>query len=100
MTENFLKMSHEMQLANLGSEFSRAMKWQGKNEKYFWSEVDRFFEYIDAMITQPNLPEDRSLELTQLREVCKDKFLNTNIYAVKVESIQSYFDEFALIARK
>lgn len=83
----------------MGSEFSRAMKWQGKDEDIFWSEVARFIYYINAMIQQENLSKPRQRELYMVREVALDKFIQSNIYGGSVESLQKYFDDFALIGR-
>ena len=92
-------MPLSMQLANIGSEFSRAMKWKGKNEEIFWSEAARFLEYINTMIHQQKLPRHRKKELLIVREVVCDKFTSGNQYNGSVEGLQNYFDQFASIAR-
>jgi hypothetical protein len=88
------------QLGNLGSEFSRAMKWQGQDDAIFWSEVSRFLDYINSMILQPGLPKHRQKELFRVREVATDKFLGTSLYGGSAESLQRYFDDFAILSRK
>jgi hypothetical protein len=55
MSDRLLAMPLAAQLGNLGSEFSRAMKWQGKDDAIFWSEVSRFLDYLNSMILQPGL---------------------------------------------
>lgn len=89
-----------MQLANLGSEFSRAMKWKGKDDKVFWSEVERFLEYINAMIAQPGLTVHRKKELLRVREVCADKFIDAQMYGGSVDSLQKYFDDYVLLINR
>ena len=88
-----------MQLANIGSEFSRAMKCKNKDEKLFWGAVERFLELINLSIIDPRLTKSEKQEIRYVKEVACDKFLGTNEYGGSVESLQKYFDDFALIAR-
>lgn len=97
MTERFLQLPLSMQLANIGSEFSRAMKWKGKNDEIFWSEAGRFLEYINTMIYHQKLPKHRKRELLIVRELVCDKFTDGNQYGGTVQGLQNYFDAFALI---
>ena len=47
----WFKMSLAEQMANIGSEVSRAHKWEGKDEDIFWGAVNRALELFDLTLT-------------------------------------------------
>jgi hypothetical protein len=92
---------HE-QLGNVGSEVSRACKWQGRNEKIFQGAVERALELLD--LTLDDARHRRSVarlrEIARAREVLVDHFLGANEYHSTDASLQRYFDAYAIAAAR
>lgn len=101
--ENFQQkwwnMTLPMQLANIGSEFSRASKWKEKDTEIFWSTVERFLELVNLSLHDPKLTPSQRKELSRIKEVSLDKFSNAGQYGGSEQSLQNYFDQFALVSR-
>mgnify|MGYP001559614748 CR=1 FL=1 len=81
------------QMANIGSEVERTMKWRDKNSKYSRLAFDRALELLDLTISDPkNLK--RLKELFRLREVLADYFYFDNIYESNNQKWHNYFNAF------
>ena len=88
------------QMANIGSEVSRALGWRSKgNDEYCRRAAERALELIDLSLeaggTYPRLKE-----LARLREAVVDYFFGANIYLSFESSWRSYFDHFNYLARR
>lgn len=95
----WFKLSLKEQLGNIGSEVSRAAKWQGKDEKLFSGVVERTLELFDLTLEDPRW-KGRWREIARAREVFCDSVLGGKEYGTKLEDLRSYFDQFALAARQ
>lgn len=81
------------QMANIGSEVERAMKWRSKNKEYSRLASDRALELLDLTLNdRKNLK--RLKELFRLREVLADYFYFDNIYKSDDKVWQNYFQAF------
>ncbi|MEK7537265.1 MAG: hypothetical protein AAB584_02385 [Patescibacteria group bacterium] len=81
------------QMAHIGSEIERAMKWRDKNTEYSRLASDRALELLDLTISDPkNLK--RLKELFRLREVLADYFYFDNIYKSDEQKWHNYFNAF------
>jgi hypothetical protein len=85
------KMSFLEQMANIGSEVYRAIKWKNKgNEEYSEDAFIRSLELFDlskeAELTYPQLKE-----LLRMRELWVDYFKYDNQYNSTAEFINNYF---------
>jgi hypothetical protein len=88
------------QMANVGSEVSRALNWQKKEKKDLSQRAfNRALELIDMTISSikkyPKLKE-----LFRVREALVDFFYGTNEFASSELLWRKYFDHFAYLARK
>jgi hypothetical protein len=90
------------QMANIGSEISRATRWAEKNPDLSRSALYRALELIDLTLDDPrhrrSLPRLR--EIARTREVVADFFAGPNQYQSTAASLQKYFDQFALAVRR
>jgi hypothetical protein len=79
------------QLANVGSEVERALKWREKsNPEYSASAFERALELLDYTTDGIN-DFYRLRELKRLREVLVDYFIGANIYSSSAVSFRKYF---------
>jgi hypothetical protein len=82
------------QLANVGSEVERALKWREKsNAEYSATAFERALELLDYTTDGIN-DFYRLRELKRLREVLVDYFTGDNIYASSAQSFRKYFFNF------
>jgi hypothetical protein len=96
------ELSLAAQLGNVGSEVSRARKWRDRNEQISQGAFARALELMDLTLADPKHrgPRRRLRELARAREVLVDFFAGSNEYGSTGESIQRYFDAYALLARR
>lgn len=88
------------QMANIGSEIERAIKWLEKNNpEYSQKALQRALELIYLTI-DCSYPKTRLRELTRLKEVILDFFLGENVYNTNTDFLRKYFYYFNLNARK
>ncbi|MFC1511515.1 hypothetical protein ACFL5U_03940 [Candidatus Margulisiibacteriota bacterium] len=92
------KLSLVEQLANIGSEVERTIKWQKKNTEYSERAFYRGLELLDLSIADPK-NRHRLKELLRLREMLADYFIFDNGYSSTVEQWQKYFYSFNYAAR-
>lgn len=86
------------QLGNIGSEISRAARWQGKDETLFNGAVDRGLELFDLTL-QDSRWRGRLREIARAREVFCDAIFGENEYNASLKDLLRYFDQFAYAAR-
>lgn len=87
------------QLANIGSEVSRAQNWHGKDEKIFWNTVSRALELFDLTISDPRW-RGRLQEIGRTKEVFCDAVLGGTEYKSSLSDLDRYFSYFAFAARR
>jgi hypothetical protein len=95
----WFNLSLAEQLANIGSEVSRASKWQGKDKNIFWGAVERALELFDLTLADSRW-KGRLQEIARTREVFCDTVLGGKNYKSSFEDIESYFLPFAFLVRK
>ena len=84
------ELSFFEQMANIGSEVERAIKWKNKgNAEYGRKAFERALELLDFTIEGAR--KSRLRELARLREVLVDYFDYKNIYSSSDEKWHSYF---------
>ncbi len=86
------------QLANIGSEVSRAKNWHGKNKKIYGNAVDRALELFEFTLTDPRW-RGRLREIARSREVFVDAIYGGKEYKSSLEDLDRYFLNFAYCAR-
>ena len=87
------------QLANIGSEISRARRWQEKDAKIFEGAWLRALELFELTLTD-NRWRGRWREIARAREVFLDAASGSKEYKSSLEDLVRYFDSFALCARR
>ncbi len=89
------------QLGHIGSEVDRAAHWAKKGDRiHMLAAVDRALELIDLTVADPHLRSSARKEVLCAREVICDRFYGSNEYHTDDASLQRYFLQFALLARK
>lgn len=98
--EKWQKLSFAEQMANIGSELNRVIYWHKAGDRENKGKaVWRVLELIDLTIADKRWAS-RLLELIRLREVFCDLFLGKKLYDISLKSLQNYFLNFALAARR
>lgn len=87
------------QMGNIGSEVSRARRWQGKDEKLFQSAVERALELFDLTLEDPRWHGGRLREIARSREVFCDAISGGKEYQSSLGDLDRYFLQFAFAAR-
>ncbi len=93
------KLSLMQQMGNIGSEISRAKKWQGKDEKIFNGAVDRALELFDLTLSDTRWQTGLK-EIARAREFFCDALFGSNQFQTSLEDLDRYFFQFALAARR
>jgi len=83
------------QLGNIESEFQRALSAKEKGGDRFKNAVNRFYELMDLTVSDNRWRGPRRKELARVREDAARELVEVNIRP----TLQSYFDQFALMAR-
>ena len=91
-------MSLADQLGNIGSEVSRAAKWESRNPDVARSALYRALDLFDLTLDDPRhrTSPARLREIARAREVVADLFDGPNQYRSTAASLQRYFDAYAL----
>lgn len=97
-TGRWASMPFVKQMANIGSEVSRVLRWKGKGK------ADRMEAALDRCLELSDLTIDlqhgaRRRELLRAREILCDFCLGDNEYSSTSEQIQRYYDVFAYVVR-
>ena len=88
------------QMANIGSEVERALKWKAKNNpEYCMKAFERALELFDLTLesrkTWPQLKE-----IARAREMVVDFIVGENSFGTSERFLQTYFLQFAYAARR
>jgi len=86
------------QMANIGSEVSRAISWRPKNEEFSRLAMERALELLDLTLEIAATPA-RLKELARVRETLVDYFFFGNAYGSSDALWRGYFDAFNYAAR-
>ena len=93
-------LSFVAQMANVGSEVERTIKWREKgNARYSQMAFERALELLDFTVADEK-NKKRLKELLRLREMLADYFAFDNVYHSSDKSFQNYFYAFNFAARK
>lgn len=88
------------QMANIGSEVERALKWREKNNAdYCMKAFERALELLDLTLDDPK-NKSRLREIARVREALADYFWGENQFASTVNSWRKYFLDFAYASRR
>lgn len=94
------ELSFFEQMANIGGEVERALKWKDKgNAVYSQRAFERALELLDLTKEDAKNRSKRLKELCRLKEVLVD-FFDKNIYRSCVEGWHNYFSPFNYAARR
>lgn len=94
----WFELSLKEQLANIGSEVRRALRWQGKDENLFWGAVERALELFDLTLSDSRWT-GRFIEIARSREVFCDAVYGGKLYKSSLQDLALYFDQFAYAVR-
>ena len=92
------ELSLTEQLGNVGSEISRALRWQGKDDKLFQGAIERAFELLYFTLGDPRW-QRRLKEIARARELLCDAIFGGKEYKSSLENLERYFFQFALASR-
>ena len=93
------QLSFAEQMANIGSEIERTIKWKEKGRPDISGRAfERALELIDLTVADSKNRE-RLKELLRVREAVSDHFYFDNFYRSTPESWQCYFNAFLMSAR-
>jgi hypothetical protein len=93
--ERWFNLSFFSQMANLGSEVSRAIKWKINDSERSKCAFESALELLDLTIMDTkNKKKSTMTELCRLREVLADYFCFDNIYGSSDEKWNNYFYAF------
>src|SRR3989338_3439297 len=95
--ERWFTLSLAEQLGHIGSEVGRAAKWQGRDERSFWSAVGRALELFSLTQEDARWKKQRR-ELDRARESFADAVLKGVEYKSTLPDLERYFTPFALLA--
>jgi hypothetical protein len=88
----------EFQMANIGSEVSRALKWITKgNALRADKAIDRALELFDFTIESNAGNPFRLMEILKAREEFCDYFFGNNSWHTDADKMQKYYDGFAMM---
>lgn len=94
------ELSFFEQMANIGSEISRALNWQKKgNIEYCQKAVNRGLELL-CLTLDNSTKQSHYKELTRVKEAILDYFYGTNQFSSSEILWRKYFDHFAYALRK
>lgn len=92
------KLSFFEQMANIGSEVERSIKWREKNKDFSQKAFERALELLDLTIADKKNIK-RLKELARLREILADYFAFNNIFNSTEKTWHNYFLAFNFAAR-
>lgn len=93
------KLSFFEQMANIGSEVERALKWKSKNNReYADLALNRALELIDLTVADEQ-NKNRLPEILRTRETLADYYYGNNYYQTSAVQLQKYFFSFNYAAR-
>ena len=86
------ELTRAQQLGNIGSEYTRARKWEEKNNhEQRQRALERALELIDL-----TLEHDPNKEICRLRELTGDLYLQSHLYSVSLKELEDYTTQFVI----
>ena len=95
--ESWAKFSLIQQMANIGSEVSRALRAQGNPSRY-WGAVARALDLFYLTVEDPRW-KGRLREVLRVRELFAAAALGSDEFKTSLEDLDRYFDCFAWLTR-
>jgi uncharacterized HAD superfamily protein len=93
--EHWFKFSLFEQLANVGCDIDRTIRWKKNNNiEYSQKAFERVLELLDLTKADPKNRGARQKEICRTREALVDHFVYSNEYATTDEAWQKYFFAF------
>ena len=92
------KFSLAEQLANVGSEVGRMVRWRERDERLMTGAFDRALELLDLTLADPR-GRNRLREIARVREFLCAAALGEPAYGTTLEDLDRYFLAFAVAAR-
>jgi hypothetical protein len=86
------------QLAHVGSEVGRMLRWRGRDERLMIGAFERALELLDLTLADPRWRE-RLREIARARELLCDAAAGGREYGTTLEDLDRYFLAFAVAAR-
>ena len=96
--ERWGKFSLAEQLANVGSEVGRMIRWRERDERLMIAAFDRALELLDLTLADPRW-RHRLREIARVRELLCAAALGEPAYGTTLEDLDRYFLAFAVAAR-
>jgi hypothetical protein len=88
------RLSLVEQMANIGAEVGRTIRWRAKNRPNIWQNAFyRALDLIDFTVADPK-NKNRLKEVLRIRELLVDYFQGENIYNSTDEFWEKYFQPF------
>lgn len=97
--EKWNALSTIEQMANIGSEVSRAINWKNRDKTTMQMAVYRALELL-ALSVEDKKNNMGLKEILRVQECIADYFLGDNVYKFTDEWWQKYFLEYAIAARR
>ncbi len=93
-------MSIAEQMANVGSEYERALRWKERGHTdYFEHALQRMLELFDLTIADPRWRNHRLKELCRVREIVRDQLCSEQPAPWALPDLRDYFLHFGILAR-
>lgn len=92
------RLSLMEQLANVGSEVGRMLRWRGRDERLATGAFERGLELLDLTLADPRW-RTRLREIARARELLCDAAAGGTEYGTTLDDLDRYFLAFALAAR-
>ena len=86
------------QLANIGSEVGRMVRWRERDPRLMNAAFDRALELLDLTLADQRW-RDRLREIARVRELLCDATLGAREYGTTLEDLDRYLLAFAVAAR-
>jgi hypothetical protein len=86
------------QLANVGSEVGRMLRWRERDPRLAVGAFDRALELLDLTLADPRW-RSRLREIARARELLCDAAAGGTLYGSTLEGLDRYFLAFAVSAR-
>ena len=97
LRKDWRNYSIEYQMGNIGSEVSRSLKWNGKNQARADKAIDRALELFDFTIEANVKNHARLTEILKAREEFCDYFFCNNSWRTNPVKMQKYYDGFVIM---
>jgi len=92
------QLSLAEQLANVGSEVGRMLRWRERDERLATGAFDRALELLDLTLADPRW-RGRLSEIARARELLCAAAVGGGSYGSTLEGLDRYFLAFAVLAR-